>query len=125
MAPLSTSPVARLRAANQLHRSSSMLEKYLERLNSGKKINRAADNAAGLAILKQLEAELRSLGQAKNNVDYGYSMGQVADGAMGSQGEIVSRMRELAIQSANGSLSDDDETEGCEELASPSKYINK
>ncbi len=85
-----------------------MLEKNFERLNSGKKLNRASDNAANMAILKQLEAELRSLGQASNNIDYGVSMSQVADGAMSSQGEIVSRMRELAVQSANGALNGQD-----------------
>ena len=82
--------------------------KSLERLSSGFKINSAADNAAALAIAEQMRAELAALDAASRNVDYGTSMGQVADAAMSSQGDMAIRMRELAVQSANGTLNDAD-----------------
>ena len=82
--------------------------KSLERLSSGFRINSAADDAAAMAIAEQMRAELASLEAASRNVDYGTSMGQVADAAMSSQGDMAVRMRELAVQSANGTLNDTD-----------------
>jgi flagellin len=78
------------------------------RLSSGKRINSASDDAAGLAISERLGAQLRSLAQASRNVDHGTAVTRIADGALSSQGDNLVRMRELAMQAANGTLSDDD-----------------
>lgn len=78
------------------------------RLASGKRINSASDDAAGLAISERLGAQVRSLEQASRNVDHGTALTQIADGAMASQSDNLIRMRELAMQAANGTLSDDD-----------------
>ncbi len=82
--------------------------KSMERLSSGFRINSASDDAAALAIAEQMRAELAALDAASRNVDYGTSLGQVADAAMSSQGDMAIRMRELAMQSANGTLNDSD-----------------
>ena len=77
----------------------------LGRIGSGKRIQRAADDAAGLAIAKQLQAELGSAQSASRNIDYGVSQSDIADGALNQQHQLVSRMRELAVQSSSDTLS--------------------
>jgi flagellin len=96
-----------LSSQRNLSKTQSMLSKNIERISSGFRINRAADDAAGQAITTQQEAEIRSLDQAKRNAMDGVSMLQTAEGAVGDVTNMVIRMRELAIQSANGSLNDD------------------
>lgn len=86
----------------------SGLRKNFERLSSGKRINRASDDAAGLAIAEKLSAMVSGLSQADRNLADGVSLANVADGAMSSQGDALIRMRELAVQSANGTLNDTD-----------------
>ncbi len=88
----------------QMGRASQGINKNLERLSSGRRINRASDDAAILALSEMLKGEIASLEQASRNVDYGESLSGVADSAMESQGDIAIRMRELATQSANGTL---------------------
>lgn len=83
------------------------LEKNLNKLSSGKRLNSAADDAAALAISKMMTAELRALNQAQRNTMDGVSMLQTAEGAMAEMGDITGRMRELAVQASNGTLSDD------------------
>lgn len=97
-----------LNAQNQLRLSQSSLEKSLERLSSGQRINRASDDAAGLGISENLKADIRSLAQAQRNANDGISMTQVAEGAMNEMQGIVGRMRELAVQASNGTLGDDE-----------------
>jgi flagellin len=80
----------------------------MERLASGRRINRAGDDAAGLAISEKLGAAVRSLEQASRNVDYGSALARVADSAMADQSDMLVRMRELAVQSANGALGDEE-----------------
>jgi len=89
-----------------LQQTDRRLSNNLGRLSSGKRLVRASDDAAGLAIAQKLRAQLGSLEQASRNVDHGVSLGQVADSAMGDQGDMLIRMRELAVQSANGTLGD-------------------
>lgn len=89
-----------------LNASQDAMSRNIERLSSGKAINRAADNAAGLAIANQLLSELSASSESTRNIDYGVSQADIADGALNAQGEIVSRMRELAMQSSNGTLDD-------------------
>lgn len=97
-----------LNAQNQLRMSQGSLERSLERLSSGQRINRASDDAAGLGISENLKADIRSLAQAQRNANDGISMTQVAEGAMNEMQGIVGRMRELAVQASNGTLGDDE-----------------
>lgn len=97
-----------LNAQNQLRMSQSSLEKSLERLSSGQRINRASDDAAGLGISENLKADIRSLAQAQRNANDGISMTQVAEGAMNEMQGIVGRMRELAVQASNETLGEDE-----------------
>jgi len=80
------------------------LSTSLERLSSGLRINRSADDAAGLAISEGLRGDIRSLGQAVRNGNDGIGMINTAEGAMSEQGAILIRMRELASQSATGTV---------------------
>ena len=83
------------------------LNRSSERLASGSRINRAADDAAGLALASAAEATVAQLGVANNNISYGQSMLDIADSAMGEIGGIMARMSELAAQAANGTYSDE------------------
>jgi flagellin len=96
--------VTSLTAQRQLRTSQGSLEQSLERLSSGLRINRSADDAAGLGISENLKADIRSLAQAQRNANDGISLTQVAEGAMNEMQGIVGRMRELAVQSSNGTL---------------------
>jgi flagellin len=97
-----------LNAQRNLQVSGYDLAKALERLSSGKRINRAGDDAAGLAIGQKLQAQVRGLGQAIRNAQDGISMIQTAEGALDETQSILQRMRELSVQAANGSLSSDE-----------------
>ncbi|WP_044749209.1 flagellin [Aeribacillus alveayuensis] len=90
-------------AANQLSTS-----KNLEKLSSGLRINRAADDAAGLAISEKMRSQIRGLEVAERNALDGISLIQTAEGALGSVHSILQRMRELAVQAANGTNTADD-----------------
>ena len=94
--------------SNSMRKAKRGLMRSMERLASGFKINSASDDAATLAMAEKLSAEVASLGAAQRNVDYGAALGQVADAAMSSQGDMLVRMRELSVQSANGTLNDSD-----------------
>ncbi|MGI9591433.1 MAG: flagellin [Myxococcota bacterium] len=95
---------ASLNAQRNLTQTTTNLQRSMERLSSGLRITRASDDAAGLAISERLRAEVRSLQQAQRNALDGISMLQVAEGAMNETSSILIRLRELAIQSANGTL---------------------
>ncbi|SFL23037.1 flagellin [Halanaerobium salsuginis] len=94
--------VAALNSYNQLKNTQSNLSKSLSRLSSGKRINGAADDAAGLAISEKMNAQTRGLAMAQRNAQDGISMIQTAEGALKESHSILQRMRELANQSANG-----------------------
>jgi flagellin len=85
--------------------SNAALDTAFERLSTGKRINSAVDDAAGLAIGKDLESRVSGLNQAIRNVNDGISMVQIAEGAMDEVTTILQRMRDLAVQASNGSLS--------------------
>jgi flagellin len=95
---------ASLNAQRNLSSTQASLATSINRLSSGMRINHAADDAAGLGISENLKADLRSLSQAQRNANDGVSLTQVAEGAMNEMGGIVTRMRELAVQSANQTL---------------------
>jgi flagellin len=80
----------------------------LQRLSSGLRINSAKDDAAGLAISERFTAQIRGLEQANRNANDGISMLQTAEGALDEVGNMLQRMRELAVQAANGTVSDAD-----------------
>lgn len=84
------------------------VSKYLERLSSGSRINRAADDAAGLAISEKMRSQIRGMDMSRLNVLSGISMLQTAEGGLNEMHAIAQRMRELATQSANGTYSDED-----------------
>lgn len=97
--------IASMTAQRSFLNSNSGLEQAFERLSTGKRINSAVDDAAGLAIGKDLEARVSGLNQAVRNVNDGISMVQIAEGALGEVHDILTRMRDLAVQGYNGSLS--------------------
>ena len=97
--------IASLTAQRAMLNSNSALETSFERLSTGKRINSAADDAAGLAIGKDLESRVSGLNQAVRNVNDGISMVQIAEGALDEVTSILQRMRDLSVQAANGSLS--------------------
>ncbi|MCP4445630.1 MAG: flagellin FliC [Myxococcales bacterium] len=96
--------VSSLGAQRNLSRSQAAQSRSIGRLSSGLRINQAADDAAGLGISENLKADIRSLSQASRNANDGVSLAQVAEGSMNEVAGIVTRMRELAVQSANGTL---------------------
>jgi flagellin len=96
--------VASMNAQRNLSGTQSALSASIGRLSSGMRINSASDDAAGLGISENLKADIRGLAQAQRNANDGISMSQVAEGSMNDMQGIVSRMRELAVQSSNGTL---------------------
>ena len=100
--------VASLNAQRNLNGSQSALSVALQRLSSGLRINSAKDDAAGLAISERFTSQIRGLDQARRNANDGISLTQTAEGALQSAGDILQRVRELAVQSANASNSSGD-----------------
>lgn len=94
----------------QTQQTSSALLQGFERLATGQRVNRAGDDAAGLAVVEQFRAQLNQLNQEVSNLQSGVNVVQTADGALGTQGETVQRIRELALQASNGTLTDDQRT---------------
>jgi len=90
-----------------LSKAQNELNETNNRLASGKRINNAKDDAAGLAIAEALKADAVTLSAGSRNVDYGVSIANIADSAMGTLSDISVRMSELSTQAANGTLSDD------------------
>lgn len=93
---------------NQMIQNSSASARTSQQLSSGQRINSAADDAAGLAISDKINTQLRGMEQAMRNTNDGISMLQVAGGSLSQGTEILQRMRELTLQSANGILTDSD-----------------
>ncbi len=88
--------------------STSAQSKSTEKLSSGYRINRAADDAAGLSISEKMRSQIRGLNQASKNAQDGISLIQTAEGALNESHSILQRMRELAVQAGNGTETDDD-----------------
>lgn len=100
--------IASLNAQRNLNASQQDANTTLQRLSSGLRINSAKDDAAGLAIAERFTSQVRGLNQAVRNSNDGVSLAQVAEGALGESGNIVQRMRELAVQAANATNSASD-----------------
>jgi flagellin len=104
-------------AHRQLAATGDKLSKAMERLSSGYRINRAADDAAGLAISEKLRAQIGGLGQAQRNAQDGVSLVQTAEGAMAEVHSMLQRVRDLAVQYNNGTLSTSDKAAITAEVA--------
>lgn len=94
--------IAALTAQRSLASTDSMLSTSMARLSSGLRVNSAKDDAAGLAIAERMNAQVRGMNVGIRNASDGISMAQTAEGALGSIGDLMQRMRELSVQSANG-----------------------
>ena len=104
---INTNPSS-LNAQNNLSKTQSSLATSLQRLSTGLRINSAKDDAAGLAISERMTSQIRGLNQAGRNANDGVSLAQTAEGALGQAGDLLQRMRELAIQSSNATNSSSD-----------------
>ena len=102
--------VQSLNTQRHLGTAQSNLARSMQRLSSGLRINSAKDDAAGLAISDRMTSQIRGMNQAVRNANDGISFAQTAEGALGEMGNILQRMRELAVQSANGSNASADRT---------------
>ncbi|MBF0214083.1 MAG: flagellin FliC [Magnetococcales bacterium] len=100
--------VASLNAQRNLERSTGSLGQTFARLASGLRINSAKDDAAGLAISSRMTSQIRGLNQAIRNANDGISLSQVAEGALQETGNALQRIRELAVQAANGTNTESD-----------------
>lgn len=99
--------ISAINANRQLGINNNSVAKNLEKLSSGYKINRAGDDAAGLAISEKMRSQIRGLDQATNNANDGISLVQTAEGALNETHSILQRMKELATQSSNGTYQND------------------
>jgi flagellin len=101
---------ASLNAQRNLSSTGKALASNFAKLSTGQRINTAGDDAAGLAISERMKSQIRSLGQAERNANDGISLLQTAEGALNENSGVLIRMRELAMQSANGTLGDSERT---------------
>jgi len=101
-----TTNVAALNAQKVMSTNSREMQKSMAQLSTGSRITKAGDDAAGLAISENLKAQIRSYGQASRNANDGISMMQTAEQGMGEISNIVTRLRELGVQSASDSIGD-------------------
>jgi len=125
MAQVINTNIASLSAQNSLNKSQSSLETSLERLSSGLRINSAKDDAAGLAIVDRMTSQIRGLNQAVRNANDGLSVSQTAEGALQESSNIMQRMRELSVQSANDSNSASDRSAIQQEVAQLQNELNR
>ena len=100
--------VAAMNSYRNLYKSDNMLSQSLERLSSGLRINRAADDAAGLGISQRMRAQISGLSMASRNASQAVNLVQTAEGAMNEVHNMLTRMRELAVQGASDSVTDTD-----------------
>ena len=107
----------------QLTATSSQAAKSMEKLSSGYRINRAADDAAGLAISEKMRGQIGGLAQAQRNAQDGISLVQTAEGALNEVHSMLQRVRDLKVQYGNGTLSTDDKTAIASEVAQISGEI--
>jgi flagellin len=117
--------IAALNTHRQLSSASTAQGKSMEKLASGLRINRAGDDAAGLAISEKMRGQIRGLDQASKNAQDGISMISTAEGALNETHDILQRMRELSNQSANGTATDADRTAMQDELNQLTSEINR
>lgn len=117
--------IASLNTYRQLTMNTASGSKSLEKLSSGLRINRAGDDAAGLAISEKMRGQIRGLDQAQRNAQDGISLIQTAEGALNETHSILQRMKELATQAANGTYTTSDRDEIQKEINQLSSEINR
>ena len=117
--------VTSINAQRNLSQVTGRLSNNFRRLSTGLRISTAADDAAGLAISERLRAQVRSLEQSKRNANDGISLVQTAEGALNEVSSILTRLRELAIQASNGSVSNQDKNTLDEEFQSLISEVNR
>ncbi len=117
--------VSAMLSNNALANNDGLLAQSLERLSSGLKINHAKDNPAGLAMAKRMNAQIEGLSKANDNANDGISVIETADGAMTEISEMLQRMNELAVKSANGTMSDSDRATVQDEVAQLKEEITR
>lgn len=117
--------VSAMTAQRYLNKSSNELNTSMERLSSGNRINSAKDDAAGLQISNRLTAQSRGLDVAMRNANDGISIAQTAEGAMNESTSILQRMRDLSLQSANGTNSDSERQAINEEVSALQDELNR
>ena len=105
-------------ATNQMSKNTALAGSSMEKLSTGLRINKAGDDAAGLAVSEKMRAQIRGMEQAERNVQDGISMVQTAEGALEEAGNIAQRMRELGIQAGNDTLANEDRAKIKTELTS-------
>lgn len=117
--------ISALKGNNQLKITNNALDKSLEKLSSGYRINRAADDAAGMAISRKMKTQIEGLEQASRNAADGISVIQTAEGALNEVGAMLQRMRELAVQAANGTNTPEDRAAIQKEINELNDEINR
>lgn len=117
--------IAALNTYRQLSANNSSTQKSLEKLSSGLRVNRAGDDAAGLAISEKMRGQIRGLNQASSNANDGISLIQTAEGALNETQSILQRMRELAVQSSNDTNTAEDRTEIQKEIDQLTQEIER
>jgi flagellin len=110
--------ISAINTRNQLFNTNAAASKSMEKLSSGKRINRAADDAAGLSISEKMRAQIRGLNQAARNAQDGISLIQTAEGALDEVSNMLVRLKELAVQKANGTYNAKDKENLSLEMAS-------
>ena len=117
--------VSALNTYSRLTAANASKSNSLSKLSSGLRINKAGDDAAGLAISEKVKGQIGGLSQAKSNAQDGISLIQTAEGALNETHSILGRMRDLAVQSSNGTLSDDDRSAINKEYTALSDEIDR
>lgn len=117
--------MASLNAMRQLNTVCGSQRKTTEKLSSGYRINRAADDAAGLTISEKMRSQIRGLNQGSDNIQAGVSLVQVADGALAEVNSMLQRMTQLSVKAANGTLAPEDRAAIQKEIQEISNEINR
>jgi flagellin len=117
--------IASMNAQRNTSASQMSLTNSMQRLSSGLRVNSAKDDAAGLAIAERMNAQVRGMNVAVRNANDGISMAQTAEGALSKVGDALQRMRELAVQSRNGTNSNSDKNSLNKEFQELQKEINR
>jgi flagellin len=125
MAQVINSNIQSLNSQRNLSSSQANLSTSLQRLSSGLRINSAKDDAAGLAISERFTSQIRGNQQAARNANDGISLAQTAEGGLSTAGDLLQRIRELAVQSANGTNSDSDRKSIQNEVSSLSQELDR
>jgi flagellin len=120
-----TTNIQSMNAQRNLNGSQSALATSMQRLSSGLRVNSAKDDAAGLAIAERMNAQVKGMNVAVRNANDGISLAQTAEGALGKVGDMLQRMRELAVQSRNATNSDSDRANLNKEFAELQKEIDR